>query len=189
MSRSAFSGKIGGLQENNKAYVWSLATLIQTSLLKTILMKSVYRPGRPRQNVLIKRHGLTLLEMLLAASILAMSLAVLARQNGTGVRAALRSQLETEAAVLCQSQLNRLLAEKALLETIPERPLANAGSPSHRWMWSAQVEPSSVPELRLVTVSVFAEGIYRDISTVKLSRLVPSVPEALPRRIAGGRNR
>ncbi|MFO0999795.1 MAG: prepilin-type N-terminal cleavage/methylation domain-containing protein [Planctomycetaceae bacterium] len=41
------------------------------------------------------RRGLTLLEMLLAASILAMSLAVLARQNGVGVRAALRSQLET----------------------------------------------------------------------------------------------
>ena len=127
--------------------------------------------------------------MLLAASILAMSLAVLARQNGVGVRAALRSQLETESAVLCQSQLNRLLAEKASMETIPERPLADAGSQSHRWMWSVQVEPSSVPELRLVTVTVFAEGIHREISTVKLSRLVPVASEASPQRIAGGRSR
>ena len=152
-------------------------------------MKSVRRSSCPRRDLRIERRGLTLLEMLLAASILAMSLAVLARQNGVGVRAALRSQLETEAAVLCQSQLNRLLAEKASMETIPERPLADAGLQSHRWMWSAQVEPSSVPELRLVTVTVFAEGMHREISTVKLSRLVPAFPEASPQRIAGGRSR
>lgn len=152
-------------------------------------MKLVRPQSRLRRDLRIKRRGLTLLEMLLAASILAMSLAVLARQNGVGVRAALRSQLETEAAVLCQSQLNRLLAEKTSIETIPERPLAEADSESHRWMWSAQVEPSSMPELRLVTVTVFAEGIHREISTVKLSRLVPSAPEASSPRIAGGRSR
>ena len=152
-------------------------------------MKLVRPQSRLRRDLRIKRRGLTLLEMLLAASILAMSLAVLSRQNGVGVRAALRSQLETEAAVLCQSQLNRLLAEKTSMETISERPLADAGSKSHRWMWSAQVEPSSVPVLRLVTVTVFAEGIHREISTVKLSRLVPAAPEASSPRIAGGRSR
>lgn len=152
-------------------------------------MKLVRPQSRLRRDLRIKRRGLTLLEMLLAASILAMSLAVLARQNGVGVRAALRSQLETEAAVLCQSQLNRLLAEKATIETIPERPLANAGSQSRRWMWSARVEPSSMPELRLVTVTVFADGIHRDISTVKLSRLVPVHSDAPPQRIAEGRSR
>lgn len=152
-------------------------------------MKSAVRLSCPRPDLRIERRGLTLLEMLLAASILAMSLAVLARQNGVGVRAALRSQLETEAAVLCQSQLNRLLAENAAMETIPERPLTDAGSKSRRWMWSAQVEPSSVPELRLITVTVFAEGIHREISTVKLSRLVPLVSNASPQRIAGSRSR
>jgi type II secretion system protein I len=152
-------------------------------------MKPVRRLSCSRPDLRIERRGLTLLEMLLAASILAMSLAVLARQNGVGVRAALRSQLETEAAVLCQSQLNRLLAEKATIETIPERPLANAVSQSRRWMWSAHVEPSSMPELRLVTVTVFADGIHRDISTVKLSRLVPVNSDASPQRIAEGRSR
>lgn len=157
--------------------------------LKIGFMKPVRRLSCPRRDLRIERRGLTLLEMLLAASILAMSLAVLARQNGVGVRAALRSQLETEAAVLCQSQLNRLLAEKATIETIPERPLANAGSQSRGWMWSAQVEPSSLPELRLVTVTVFADGIHRDISTVKLSRLVPVASDASSQRMAGGRSR
>jgi len=152
-------------------------------------MKLVRPQSRLRRDQRIKRRGLTLLEMLLAASILAMSLAVLSRQNGVGVRAALRSQLETEAAVLCQSQLNRLLAEKTSMETISERPLADAGSKSHRWMWSAQVEPSSVPVLRLVTVTVFAEGIHREISTVKLSRLVPTETQSSPQNIAGGRSR
>jgi general secretion pathway protein I len=152
-------------------------------------MKLVRPQSRLRRDLRIERRGLTLLEMLLAASILAMSLAVLARQNGVGVRAALRSQLETEAAVLCQSQLNRLLAEKASIDTIPERPLTDAGSKSHRWMWSALVEPSSVPELRLVTVTVFAEGIHREISTVKLSRLVPTETQSSLQNIAGGRSR
>jgi len=152
-------------------------------------MKLVRPQSRLRRDQRIKRRGLTLLEMLLAASILAMSLAVLSRQNGVGVQAALRSQLETEAAVLCQSQLNRLLAEKTSMETISERPLADAGSKSHRWMWSAQVEPSSVPVLRLVTVTVFAEGIHREISTVKLSRLVPTETQSSPQNIAGGRSR
>jgi type II secretion system protein I len=152
-------------------------------------MKFVRPQSCLRQDQQSQRRGLTLLEMLLAAAILAMSLAVLARQNGVGVRAALRSQLETEAAVLCQSQLNRLLSKKTPADSIPERPLTEAGSKSHRWMWSAQVEPSSVPELRLVTVTVFAEGIHREISTVRLSRLVPAAPEASPQRIAGGRSR
>lgn len=152
-------------------------------------MKPVRRLSCPRRDLRIERRGLTLLEMLLAASILVMSLAVLARQNGVGVRAALRSQLETEAAVLCQSQLNRLLTEEISMETIPERPLANAHSESHRWMWSVQVEPSSVPKLRLVTVTVFAEGIHREISTVKLSRLVPIDTQSFPQKIAGGRSR
>ena len=152
-------------------------------------MKFVRPQSCLRQDQQIKRRGLTLLEMLLAAAILAMSLAVLARQNGVGVRAALRSQLETESAVLCQSQLNRLLSEKTPADSVAERPLTEAGSKSHRWMWSAQVEPSSVPELRLVTVTVFAEGMHREISTVKLSRLVPAFLEASPQRIAGGRSR
>jgi prepilin-type N-terminal cleavage/methylation domain-containing protein len=97
-------------------------------------MKSVRRRVVHERDLRIERRGLTLLEMLLAASILAMSLAVLARQNGVGVRAALRSQLETEAAVLCQSQLNRLLAEK----------LRWKRSPSGRWRMLVQVSSLDV---------------------------------------------
>lgn len=152
-------------------------------------MKSVRPQSYLRRHPQIGRRGLTLLEMLLAAAILAMSLAVLARQNSVGVRAAVRSQLETEAAVLCQSQLNRLLTEKTPTDSIPERPVTEVGSKSHRWMWSAQVEQSAVPDLRLVTVTVFAEGIHREISTVKLSRLVPTGSHISVRSSGLGRSR
>ena len=152
-------------------------------------MKRTFHPSANRYRSRRSRRGLTLLEMLLAAAILAMSLAVLARQNGVGVRAALRSQLETDAAVLCQSQLNRLLMQNVPVDTIPERPLADAGSESHRWMWSVRVEQSSMPELQLITVTVFAEGIHREISTVTLSRLVPIETQSSPLSIAGGRSR
>lgn len=114
------------------------------------------------------RKGLTLLEILLASVILAGALAALAQQNSTGVQAALRSQLETEAAVHCQSILNRLL-----VEGMPSREVIEQKLPQHdRWRWSARRIDSQFEGLSLLTVTVFQEGATRKISAFSLSRLV-----------------
>lgn len=115
------------------------------------------------------RSGLTLLEILLASAILAAALSVLAQQNSVGVQAALRSQLETEAAVHCQSLLNRLLAEGVPETDLPEQAI----SPRSRWKWSAKVESSEFEDLSLLSVTVYQDGPSRRISTFRLSRLVP----------------
>lgn len=114
------------------------------------------------------RQGLTLLEILLASVILAGALAALAQQNSTGVKAALRSQLETEAGVHCQSVLNRLLAEG-----IPASDVLNQNLPrNERWLWSAQISDSQFDGLSVLTVTVCQDGPNRRISTFRLSRLV-----------------
>lgn len=114
-----------------------------------------------------RRSGLTLIEILLASVILAGALAALSQQNATGVEAALRSQLETEAAVKCQSKLNRLLAEG-----LPAADATNqAIEGDERWRWSAKVGSSDYVGLKWLTVTVHQNGRNKAISTFSLSRL------------------
>lgn len=120
------------------------------------------------------RNGLTLLEMLLSAVILATALSVLAQHNSSGTTAALRSQLETEAAMRCQSQLNRLLCEKDMPSNLSERPFED----DPRWHWSAHRSPSKYAGLWMLTVEVFQTGRHRSISTFSLSRLCSSCGES-----------
>ncbi len=120
------------------------------------------------------RKGLTLLEMLLAAVILATALSVLAQHNSSGTTAALRSQLETEAAMRCQSQLNRLLCDKQMPANLSERPFED----DPRWYWSASRSPSKYAGLWMLTVEVFQEGRHKNISTFSLSRLCSTRTES-----------
>ncbi len=123
------------------------------------------------------RSGLTLLEILLASVILATALAVLAQQNSTGVQAALRSQLETEAAVRCQSLLNRLTAQSLPSTGLQDQAMNEDG----RWRWSATVKSSQFEGLSLLTVVVYHDGVNRRISTFSLSRLVRNDRQETPR--------
>lgn len=113
------------------------------------------------------RQGLTLVEVLLATTILVVSLAALAQQNASGTRAALRSHLETESAIRCQSQLNRLLTQNGSLQSQLDVPFLD----DNRWRWSATVSASQFPELSLLTVRVSQSGNNQDISEFSLSRL------------------
>lgn len=96
-------------------------------------------------------------------------MAALAQQNANGVRAAMRTQLETDAAVLCQSQMSRLLTEGLSHPGASEFPFPHDG----RWRWMVDVQPSTVPELQQLTVTVYQEGHHRSVSSFSLSRLVP----------------
>jgi len=114
-----------------------------------------------------RRSGLTLIEILLASVILAGALAALSQQNATGVEAALRSQLETEAAVQCQSKLNRLLAEGVPAGDVTDQPVDH----DERWRWSARIGPSDYAGLKWLTVTVHQNGRNKAISTFSLSRM------------------
>jgi type II secretory pathway pseudopilin PulG len=120
--------------------------------------------------VVSTRSGLTLIEMLLAAVILAASLAVLAQQTHTATSAALRSQLETEAALRCQSQLSLLLTGNESQSNSADRPFDD----DPRWHWSSTIGPSEFDGLSTVSVHVYQEGRYRNVASYSLTRLYSS---------------
>lgn len=102
-----------------------------------------------KKRTVLVRTGVTLLEILLATVILAMSLAAISQLANTGVNAGLRTQQESEAALLCESQLDRLLTgvdplRNTQRETVSQLP---------HWNWSCTVEDVD-PRLLRVTVLV-----------------------------------
>lgn len=115
------------------------------------------------------RRGLTLLEILLASVILATALAVIGQQNAVGVQAAIRTQLETEAAIHCQNLLSRLVTTGVPNGMISNQPIPETDG----WLWSATRTASPFEELQMLTVSVHKPGRYEVFSRTSLSRLVP----------------
>ncbi|MFY8057887.1 MAG: type IV pilus modification PilV family protein, partial [Planctomycetaceae bacterium] len=89
------------------------------------------------------RAGLSLLEVVLGTAILSMALAVLAQQSAVGVQAALRCQLQSEAAIHCQTQMDRLLAGRLALRTVRDQQIEGVAG----WRWSVTVRSSAVPHL------------------------------------------
>jgi prepilin-type N-terminal cleavage/methylation domain-containing protein len=120
------------------------------------------------------RSGLSLIEVMLALAILAGALAVLGHQASVGVNAALRSQLSTEAALKCQTQMETLLA-------IGFRglPVSNQALPGHEaWHWSAELLPSELESVQMLRVSVYKPGGKLErLSRWTLTRLVRATPK------------
>jgi|LauGreDrversion4_2_1035121.scaffolds.fasta_scaffold01293_8 hypothetical protein len=100
------------------------------------------------------RAGLSLLEVVLGTAILSMALAVLAQQSAVGVQAALRCQLQSEAAIHCQTQMDRLLAGRLALRTVRDQQIEGVAG----WRWSVTVRSSAVPNLLEIRLEVYRES-------------------------------
>lgn len=98
--------------------------------------------------------GLSLLEVVLGTAILAMALAVLAQQSAVGVQAALRCQLQSEAAVHCQTQLDRLLVGRLAMRSVRDQPMDGVDG----WRWSVDVRNSAIPNLLEIRLQVYRES-------------------------------
>ncbi|WP_298214147.1 type II secretion system protein [Acidovorax sp.] len=103
------------------------------------------------------QRGLTLLELLVAFAIMALSLGMIYRIMGGNVRSAGELEARQRAAVLAQSLL-------ALRDTVPEGGLAQSGE-SGGYRWSMQSAPygtgvsgPSVTPLHELTIVVAWEG-------------------------------
>lgn len=97
-----------------------------------------------------RRTGFSLLEVMLATSILLASLIVLGELASVGRRHARDAEQLTAAQFLCRSRLNEILAGAAPLESqaageVPELP---------GWSWKIQVESLGRYGLSSVTVTV-----------------------------------
>lgn len=147
--------------------------------LPGFLMSSVFhshRTGRLRRRAagLCGRGGLSLIEVMLAVAILAVALAALGHQASVGVNAALRSQLSTEAALKCQTQMELLLAIGFRGLPISNQPIPGSGV----WHWSAELLPSQFESVQVLRVSVYKpRGRLERMSRWTLTRLVRSAPK------------
>jgi general secretion pathway protein I len=113
-----------------------------------------------------RRRGITLLEVLLAAVILAGSLAALGQLVSNGVNAGLRAEMQTEATLRCQSKLDELLAGVEEL-----RPISGAEfSDDRRWTWALEIDVMS-ERLRRVTVAVHRDA-GQNSADFALTRLI-----------------
>ena len=123
-------------------------------------------PSRPQSAD--TRLGFTLLEVLLATAILAGALTALSQLSTNGVNAALRIELETQAAVICQSKLDELLATSEPIEIGRATPFSAAPD----WSWRVELTDGPSPSLALLTVCVERQGRWNTGATFQLQRLV-----------------
>ena len=123
-----------------------------------------------------RRAGLSLLEVVLAVAILTGALAAIGHQASVGINAALRSELSTEAALRCQTQMELLQAGG--LRRLPVRDQVLPGQ--NNWRWSAELLPSEFEGVQLLRVSVHRVGGRQERwSRWTMVRLVQA-PEKIP---------
>jgi prepilin-type N-terminal cleavage/methylation domain-containing protein len=129
-----------------------------------------------------RRDGLTLVEVLLATALLAMALTALAQLQYSGVRAVTSAQLEAEAMLLCQSELDAVLvgvhlspasstANNSLLMT---EPLASDPT----WSRRISLEPTRTPGLMSLTVEILRTKSADRRPWAALTRWFAEQPEA-----------
>lgn len=114
------------------------------------------------ENLNTGRAGLTLLEVLISLSIFLGALTALSQLIGIGSRAAVQTQLKTQAIFRCQSILAEILAGAQPMESVA---LAAFDDDSENWKWSLNVEPGDYENMLKLTVLVQYTGDSETVST------------------------
>ena len=123
-------------------------------------------PDRPHAS---RRQGITLFEVLLSLVIFATAMSVLGQLAANGVRAALHSQLRTQAALRCQSKLAEVTTGIEPLAPVMDAPFPDDPG----WSWSLRISASPQPALLVLEVSVSYKGGHSNRSvTMTMGRLL-----------------
>jgi type II secretion system protein I len=108
------------------------------------------RPGRLPAGRATRRAGLTLLEVLIALAIFLFSLVAIGRLVSLGSERAADVQLQSIAAMKCQSIMSEVISGS--IQLAPQSDQAFAEDPS--WRWSMDCSQENVPNLWKVQVKV-----------------------------------
>ncbi len=116
------------------------------------------------------RSGLTLLEVLISLSIFLGALAAISQLISIGSRAALQSQMRTQAIIKCQSKLAEVLAGAQPMESVS---LVAFEEDDENWKWSLNVEPGDYENMLKLLVTVQYAGDSETVfSSYQLTRQV-----------------
>jgi type II secretion system protein I len=98
----------------------------------------------------MKTRGMTLLEVMLALTLLAMALAAIGQLVSNGVRSATQARLQTQAILRCEAKLAEVLAGAEPLEPCCQSPYRDDPA----WTWSLYVTRTPRPGLIDVQITV-----------------------------------
>jgi len=124
-----------------------------------IISKMISKSIRLRRR---SRRAFSLLEMLLALSILGGSLAILSQIASTGLDAAREARDLSVARILCQTKLSEILLDATAgvaPQSFPAAPLESFDTESTTpFTYSADVQPGTIDGILIVRVTVIAEN-------------------------------
>ena len=112
-----------------------------------------------------KRSGFTLLEVLLATVILASALTAVGQLAANGRTAALRAERESEAALICQSELDAILSGISRIDGRQSVRTVDEG-----WLATTTLSEGPTPTLARITVRV--EAAAGASASFELQRIV-----------------
>lgn len=96
------------------------------------------------------RRGISLFEVVLALGIFLGATAAITQVLRTGSRASIRAQLQSQAELFCDRQMNRVLAGIEPMESVPTGSLDG----HQDWNWSLTVSDGGLPWLLRLELSV-----------------------------------
>jgi|SRR5690606_37077923 len=116
------------------------------------------------------RRGLTIYEVFLALALLMGALAVLSQHIAVGTRAGVGGQLQTKAAMLCQTKMAEVVGGIEPLSPVSGAELPDAGL---GWTWTLEVASGPSPDLLSVAVTVLhSNGQENTNASFTLRRLM-----------------
>lgn len=114
------------------------------------------------------RSGSTLLEILLATTILLVAMTAIGNQCGVGIHAGIRAQMESEAIWHCQTLLQETISSVDRKSVSKPTPI-----PFHEdWLYTIELQNGAMPGLAKVDVQVWKPGKYENHSRIHLSQFV-----------------
>jgi general secretion pathway protein I len=115
------------------------------------------------------RRGISLFEVLLSVAIFMGALAVIAQIVSVGSRAAIRGELESEAALRAQTKLGEVLSGIEPMESVTDQVFAD----DSRWRWSLTIGDGPHSDLFQLTLAVTHQTTGGTVDgAVMLTRLI-----------------
>lgn len=109
---------------------------------------------RPTAPGATSRHGLTLLEIILALTIFFGAMAALSQLTWNGSRATVQARLKTQAIIRCEAKLAEVVVGAEPLQPKTRVPFPD----NEQWLYSINVADSQYPDLLQVQVQVSHTG-------------------------------
>jgi type II secretion system protein I len=118
------------------------------------------------------RRGISLLEVVIAIAILAMSAALLAGIIQLGTKNSLDSRDELQATLICESKLAEIALQALPMQSTDWVNVNDQAFATKQWYYRIDAIQSNVPDIFNVTVYVGDDGVIQNVSkpTAKLTR-------------------